>query len=291
VAVEHKLLKSLVKPSLATALAGVALVASAGSTCRSTIKGDPEKSDTRLQLAKDYLAKNQLEAAQAEADMAIAYLPTNDEAYNVRGIIHLLRGLSAERALTIDSCLTGLDAQAMRTVKDEQLAAARVDFDKATRLAPDFGEAWSNLGAIDNLLEDPERAAPSLETALANAGRLVNPALTRAHLGWTRFLAGDHVAAFTELRQALQFQPGMCVATYRLGRVYFAREEWEKAAEQFQEVSDQPACKSQEAALYLMKARLHQGLTDEAGKAREACLTLSPQSCAALECRSITGVP
>ena len=270
--------------------AGMLLAATAGATCSGGVKGDPTRSDTRLQLAKDYLAKNQLEAAQAEADKAIAYQADNDEAYNVRGIVHLLRGLTAERALTIDSCLTGLDAEAMRKVKDEQLAAARGDFEKATRIAPDFGEAWSNLGAVENLLEDPQRSAPALESALANAGRLVNPALTRAHLGWARFLAGDHVAAFTELRQALQFQPGMCVATYRLGRVYFAREEWEKAAEQFQDVSDQPSCQSQEAALYLMKARLHQGLTDEARKARDACLALSPQSCAALECRT-QGVP
>jgi Tfp pilus assembly protein PilF len=279
-------LNSLVK----ILVAGVAAAASVGASCNGGgVQGDPERSDTRLSLAKDYLSKNQLEAAEAEADKAIAFLPTNDEAYNVRGLVHLLRGRSAERALTIDSCLTGLDAEAMRKVKDEQLAAARADFETATRLAPDFGEAWSNLGGIDNLLEDPTRSLPSLETALANAGRLVNPALTRAHLGWARFLAKDYVGAFTELRQALQFQPGMCGATYRLGRVYFAREEWEKAAEQFQEVSDQPACKSQEAALYLMKARLHQGLTDEARKAREACLGFSPQSCAALECR--TGAP
>jgi tetratricopeptide (TPR) repeat protein len=282
-------LNSLVKLASAVSVAipaGATLLALSGATCNGEVKGDPTRSDTRLQLAKDYLSKNELEAAEAEADKAIGYQPTNDEAYNVRGIVHLLRGLNAERALTIESCLTGLDAESMRAVKDEQLAAARADFDKATRLAPDFGEAWSNLGAVDNLLEDAERSQPALETALANAGRLVNPALTRAHLGWARYLARDYVAAFTELRQALQFQPGMCVATYRLGRVYFAREEWEKAAEQFQEVSDQPTCKSQEAALYLMKARLHQGLTAEAAKAREACLVLSPKSCAALECRA-----
>lgn len=279
-------MKSAGHSAVRLVLAGVALAASAGATCSGRVKGDPARSDTRLQLAKDYLAKNQLEAAEAEADKAIAYLPTSDDAFNVRGIIHMMRARAAERALTIEACLTGLDAEAMRKVKDQQLAAARSDFERATHLAPDFGEAWSNLGAIDNLLEDPARAVPSLETALANASRLVNPALTRTHLGWARFLDKDYVAAFTELRQALQFQPGMCVATYRLGRVYFAREEWEKAAEQFQEVSDQPACKSQEAALYLMKARRHQGLTDEATKARDACVAMSPQSCAALECRT-----
>lgn len=266
------------------ALAGA--LASLGATCGGQVKGDPARSDTHLELAKDYLSKDQLEAAQAEADKALTYLPTSEEAHNVRGLILMMRGRKAERALTVDSCLTGLDAEALRKVQDEHFNAARADFERATRLAPDFGEAWSNLGAIDNLLEAPERARPELERALANVARLINPALTRAHLGWAHFHAGDPVAAFTELRQALQFQPGMCVATYRLGRVYFAREEWEKAAEQFQEVSDQPACRSQEAALYLMKTRLQQGLDDAARTARDACLSLSPQSCAALECRT-----
>lgn len=271
---------------------GVVLAAGVlgGATCTGGVKGDPARSDTRLQLAKDYLNKNQLEAAEAEADKAIGYQPTNDEAYNVRGLIHMLRSLEDEKTRTIDSCLTGLDAEAMRQDQDKELAAAKADFDKATRLAPDFGEAWSNLGAVDNLLEDPEHAEKALDTALSNAGRLVNPALTRAHLGWAHFQRQDYVGAFKELRQALQFQPGMCVATYRLGRVYFAREEWDKAAEQFQEVSDQPACKSQEAASYLMKTRLQQGLFDEARNAQQACLQLSPQSCLAAECRT-TRIP
>ena len=274
--------------ALAAAL-GVATLA--GASCPSTgpKSGDADRSDTRLALAKDYLSKNQLEAAQSEADKAIAFLPTNDEAYNVRGLVHTLRGLGAQNELTIVACLTGLDAEALRQEQDSQLTAARADFEKATKLAPDFGEAWSNLGAVDNLLEEPDRAVTELDTALQNAGRLVNPGLTRAHLGWAHFHRKNYVAAFKELRQALQFQPGMCVATYRLGRVYFAREEWEKAAEQFQDVSDQPTCKSQEAALYLMKARLQQGLREEACTARAACLRLSPSSCAAAECRTAMG--
>lgn len=271
-----------------TALVAAVVATAFGLGCPGTRNtGDAAKSEVRLQLAKDYLSKNQLEAAQAEADKAIAFQPTNEEAYNVRGLVHLLRALSAQRILTLDSCLTGLDAEAMQGEQDLQLGAARGDFEKATRLAPDFGEAWSNLGTVHNLLGDADRAVPALEEALANAARLINPGLTRAHLGWAQFHARNYVGALKELRQALQFQPGMCVATYRLGRVYFAREEWEKAAEQFQEVSDQSSCGLQEAALYLMKARMQQGLAEDARKAREACLRVSPASCAAIECRTL----
>src|SRR5205823_765845 len=138
---------------------------------------------------------------------------------------------------------------------------------------------------VANLMGEHDVAIDALTRALANPTRLQAPGLARAHLGWSYFLKGDHVSAAKELRQALQFQPGMCVATYRLGRVYFAREEWEKASEQFQQVSDQPTCQLQEAALFLMKARIEQGLKDEARAARQACLKLSPASCAASQCR------
>jgi Tfp pilus assembly protein PilF len=253
---------------------------------RSQPAGDVKKSDTRLALAKDFLQRNELEAAETEATKSLEYLSTNDEAYLVRGLVHLLRGMGAFRVVEIDDCLTGLDAEALRTDMDAHFSKAAADFGRATEIAPDYGEAWSNRGVVANLVGDHDQAVEYLTTALSHPARLINPGLTRAHLGWSHFHRGDMVSAAKELRQALQFQPGMCVATYRLGRVYFAREEWEKAAEQFQEVSDQPACPLQEASLYLMKSRLEQGLAEDARTARDACLRLSPKSCASAQCRS-----
>jgi Tfp pilus assembly protein PilF len=254
--------------------------------CPGSSEGDAKRSQTRLDLAKDFLAKHELEAAEAEVAKAIAFQKGNDEAYNVRGLIYLLRALDVQRLLEIDACLTGVDAEALRDDLEQQLARAEADFARATELAPDYGEAWSNRGAIANLMGDHDRAAELLAKALESPARLFNPGLTRAHLGWAYFHKNDHVRAAKELRQAAQFQPGMCVPTYRLGRVYFAREEWEKAAEQFQDVSEQPACGSQEASLFLMLTRLKQGLSDEAVAARNACLSLSPRSCVAARCRA-----
>jgi Tfp pilus assembly protein PilF len=254
--------------------------------CPGTSEGDAKRSQTRLDLAKDFLSKHQLEAAEAEVEKAIAFQKGNDEAYNVRGLIYYLRALDVQRLLEIDACLTGVDAEALRDDLEQQLGRADADFARATELAPDYGEAWSNRGAIANLLGEHDRAAELLTKALESPARLVNPGLTRAHLGWAYFHKADHVRAAKELRQAAQFQPGMCVPTYRLGRVYFAREEWEKAAEQFQDVSEQPACGSQEASLFLMLTRLKQGLSDEAAVARTACLALSPRSCVAARCRA-----
>jgi tetratricopeptide (TPR) repeat protein len=252
--------------------------------------GHPEqsvaKSATRLDLAKDFLRKHQLEAAEAESNRALALSPTNEEAYVVRGLVHVLRAIDTQRTLEIDTCLTGLDAEATQRDLEASLQQASADFTRAAKLIPEYGEAWSNRGMVHNLLEDYGAAEQDFRRALENPMRLESPGLTRAHLGWALFHQRRNVEAAKELRQAVQFQPKMCVATYRLARVYFAREEWEKAAELFQTASDDPSCGSQEAALYLMKTRMHQGLTDDARRARDACLKLSPRSCIASQCRA-----
>jgi type IV pilus assembly protein PilF len=246
---------------------------------------DLKKSSVRLELSKDFLSKHELEAAEAEANRALGFAPSNDEAFLVRGLVSLVRASDGTRLTEVESCLTGVDAEAVQRDIDENLLKAELDFRKASELAPDYGEAWSNRGVVKTLLENPEEAVQLLTRALENPVRLQNPGLTRAHLGWAQFHRGDMVSAAKELRQALQFQPGMCVANYRLGRVYFAREEWEKAAEQFQLVSDSADCGSQEAKYFLMKSRTQQGLLDDARAAAEACMKLAPKSCYAQRCR------
>ena len=250
---------------------------------------DLAKSATRLDLAKDFLRKHQLEAADTECNRALAFNPANDEAYNIRGLVSMVRALDTQRTLEIETCLTGLDAETTQRDLDGFLRKADADFAEAAKLTPEYGEAWSNRGVVHNLLEDYVNAADYLVQALSNPIRLDSPGLTRAHLGWALFHEAKYVEAANELRRAVQFQPNMCVATYRLARVYFAREEWEKAAELFQMTSDDPACGSQEASLYLMKTRMQQGLVDDARRARDACLKISPKSCIASQCRADGG--
>lgn len=257
--------------------------------CGQHVEHSVEKSSKRLDIAKDFLRKNELEAAEAECNKAIAYNTNNDEAYLVRGLVSMVRAYEAKRSMEIESCLTGLDADA--TDKDLQtfLAKADIDFEQAALVTPEYGEAWANRGIVHNLQADFDTAADYLGKALENPMRLMNPSLTRAHLGWSLFNQDKLVDAAKELRTAIQFQPKMCVATYRLGRVYFAREEWEKAAELFQTASEDPSCGSQEASYYLMKTRMQQGLNSEAKNALAACLKISPKSCIATKCRADGG--
>ena len=244
------------------------------------------KSNTRLDLAKDFLRKHQLEAAEQECGRALALNPANDEAFVVRGLVEMLRTIDTQRTMEVDSCLTGLDRDATMHDLDSFLVKADLDFQEAAKVNPDYGEAWADRGIVHALQEDYPGAAQYFSKALEFPMRLDNPALTRAHLGWALFHQQKYVDAAKELRQAKQFQPKMCVATYRLARVYFAREEWEKAAELFQTASEDPSCGSQEASYYLMKTRMQQGLSAEAKTARDACLAISPQSCVAAQCRA-----
>jgi tetratricopeptide (TPR) repeat protein len=265
------------------------LVIFAATGCWTHDERSLAKSANRLELAKDFLRKHQLEAADTECNRALALNPDSDEAYNLRGLVSLVRAFDTQRTLEIDACLTGIDAEATQRDLDAELRKADGDFAHATELSSEYGEAWSNRGVVRNLLEDYPAATKYLSQALGNPARLTSAGLTRAHLGWSLFHERRYVDAAKELRQAIQFQPNMCVATYRLARVYFARDEWEKAAELFQSTSDDPACGSQEASLYLMKTRMQQGLVDDARRARDACLKISPKSCIAAQCRAEGG--
>lgn len=265
-------------------LAALAFLVSCARCGPHVSEGDIQKSERRLELAKEYLARMELEAAEAEAQKAIAYSGTNEEAYNVRGLVHYIRALNARRLIEVDDCLSGVQAEVFDREEDDELGKADADFAKAAKLAPDYGEAWANRGVVANLLGNHDDAIGFLTHALENPIRLVNPGLTRANLGWAYFLKDDYLRAAKELLTVKQFAPTECVPTYRLGRVYFARGEWENASQQFQQVD--PSCGLQEASFYLMMTRLEQGLADDARAAQGACLALSPKSCIAAQCKA-----
>ena len=272
------------------ALGFLAILAITGAgACNGHVERNVEKSRKRLDIAKDCLSKNDLECAEGESSKAIALNPNNDEAYWVRGSISIVRASETKKMMEVEGCLTGVDAEATAKDLDMFLDKADQDFERATKVSADYGDAWSSRGVAANLKGDYTNATTFLTKALENPMRLQNPALTRAHLGWSLFHQQKMVEAAKELRTAIQFQPKMCVATYRLARVYFAREEWENAADGFQSASDDPACGLQEASYYLMKTRMQQGLVSEAKTARAACLKLATKSCIASQCRADGG--
>jgi Tfp pilus assembly protein PilF len=268
-------------------LALVAVAASASCTaCGGNGQADKRKSFNRLELAKEMLGQRNFDGAEVEANKAVAFHKGNEEAHNVLGLIDLYRAANVVDLVERDDCLTGVDAEALREEADEHLVNADAHFARASELAPDFGEPLANRGVVAYLLEKYDDAAQYLTKALALPHRLQSIGIVRANLGWAHFLDEDYVSAAKELRQADQFQPGLCLTSYRLGRVYFARKEWEKALSKFQGVTADN-CPIQEAHLYLMKTYVELGESDKVEQAHEDCAALFPNSCVASQCRSI----
>jgi tetratricopeptide (TPR) repeat protein len=246
---------------------------------------DENKSNTRVELAKDLLRKHQMDDASREAEQALSYNSSNEVAYQVLGLAEFLRGVDNYLLLEQQDCVTGVDAEVLREEMDGHFSSAAGHFARATELAPDYGDAWASRGLVAMQLENYEDAIIYFERAFDARYRLDQIGLTRAHLGWARFHTGAFAKAAKELRQALQFQPNMCVAKYRLGRVYFARKEWNKALEQFQAVARDNGCRLQEAQLYHLKTLIQLGMTSDLETVRQSCVALAPRSCLARECR------
>lgn len=244
-----------------------------------------KRSETRLDLAKDFLRKGEIEAAETEAQKALKFDKEYGEVHHVLGLIDFMRGVSAHRLIEIDECLTGVDAEALQSEMNEHLLAADKHFGQASKLEPDYGEPWASRGTVATLMGRYQDAIEYLQRALGLPSRLDNIAVVRANLGWAYFHKGDLVSATKELLQANQFQPGMCLATYRLGRVYFARKEWEKAAQKFREVVGDSNCPIQDAHLFLMKTYLELGVVEELSELSQRCVALAPRSCIAAQCR------
>lgn len=250
---------------------------------------DQDRSQTRLDLAKDFLRKGQLQAAETEAQKAVALNERNEEAHYVLGLIDVMHANAAHRLTEIDECLSGIDAEVQETEAQTRLREAEVHLARACSLASDFGEAWANRGIVATLLHNYGAAIEHFQRALTHPARVNNVAFVHAALGWAHFLQGDMVAATRDLLQASQLQPGMCLSTYRLGRVYFARKEWEKALDKFREVADKPQCPIQDAHLYLMKTHVELGSTEGLADLGQACVALAPRSCIAAQCRDLSG--
>src|SRR5690349_567430 len=106
--------------------------------CGQHLEQSAEKSSKRLDIAKDFLRKNELEAAEAECNKAIAYNANNDEAYVVRGLVMMVRAYETKKTMEIDSCLTGVDAEATDRDLQTFLAKADIDFERAVLVTPEY---------------------------------------------------------------------------------------------------------------------------------------------------------
>jgi tetratricopeptide (TPR) repeat protein len=257
------------------------VVACAGAT-RDTVR-----SQNRLDIARDLLAKGEGVGAEAEAKKALALDARNEEAENVLGLVFVLRAQQSTSLMEKADCLSADDAAALRAASDEHMREAGKHFERATAIAPEFGEAWANRAVVAMYFHDWDRAIEHGKRALGNLERLESAALTHANLGWAYHQKQDYVLAMTELLLANQGAQYFCLGKYRLASVYFARKEFDKTADALAPIfSDATLCPPLQEAQYLggqafLRLRNH----DAAQKAFSACVAIAPKSCQALECK------
>lgn len=255
--------------------------------CSGSSPKNTKASTTRADLARDSASNWQLDQAEAEAHRSLSFNPKNSDAHWVLGSVDFQRASLAHMQLEVNQCLTGIDAQALMGDKARLLTDADKHFAQAVKLDPRHGEAWAIRGVTATLRGRYDDAIGFLERALDNPARLQQIAVVRANLGWAHFHKGDMLAATRAFLQVLQFKPDMCLATYRLGRVYFARKEWEKALQKFREVTENAQCRLQDPHLYIMKTYQELGAVEKLSGAMEACIEAGSESCVALQCRAL----
>jgi tetratricopeptide (TPR) repeat protein len=248
---------------------------------------DIVRSQNRLDIARDLLAKGEVVGAEAEAKKALVHDPKSEEAENLLGLVYVMRAHQSAQLVEKADCLSDTDATALRAQSDEQMRAAGEHFYRATELAADYGEAWANRSVVAMYFHDWDGAIELGKKALAHLDRLESPPLTHANLGWSYYQKQDFMHAVTELLQANQGGQYFCLGKYRLASVYFARKEFDTTAEALAPIfADDKLCPPLQEAQYLGgQAFLRLRDRDAATRAFNACVDMAPRSCQARECK------
>lgn len=254
---------------------------------------DVQKSRNRVDLALDLLSKGDDVGAEGEIKKAVAFDAGNEEAYNVWGMIYVKRAADKTTLVEYLNCLEGIEGEVLRTERDEAVRTAESKFKQAVRLAPDYGDAWQNLGWTALHFHDYDKAIEYETKALESIARLPiqSELLARINLGWAYVGKQKYLEAATEFLQALQKDPSHCLAIYRLAVVLFKREQFGDAAERlrvfFPRDDEKGAhCPPVVEAFHLagqtsMRLREH----EDARTAFETCLAAAPRSCLAKQCK------
>jgi type IV pilus assembly protein PilF len=254
------------------------------SGCVPHTKKNADEAQIRYQLAGDYFRNRRVEAALAELEHVQELDPGNADAYNLLGLISLQQGAEYLAQVEIDACLTAADAQAVRRDGSAKFHDAEEKLRKATELRAGFSEAWNNLSVAALQLQEYDLAITAARNALKDV-TYMEPEVARANLGWAYFQKKDVQSAWKELHEAVARSPGFCVGRYRLAKVYVARDELDRAADEIEAVTASSQCPIQEA--FLLGGMVQQRRR-ESVKARELfarCVRLAPRSCLAAECR------
>ena len=210
---------------------GVALCVVLGVGCAPTkTHVDPDASIKRYLLGADYFNKGMVGPALEELLKAVDLNPENPDAHNLLGLVFLRKGAESEELSIRNQCLKGDELKLEKQEGDAQFQKADEQFRKAIALKADFSEARNNLAVVMIHLGRYDEAAQLEEKAVANIV-YHEPYIAQGNLGWAYLEKHDYARAAKALRQSLFEQPKFCVGRYRLAKVYYETQEWDRASD------------------------------------------------------------
>lgn len=176
--------------------------------------------------------------------------------------------------------------QGMNSSRKGRHEEAAKFYAQSVSFAPDYAEAWNNLGGEYRTLKQWDKAEQALRRALA-----LDPGRANAHLNLALlFLERGKVSeARANLQEAVKKDPQVAAPHYLLGVIAYHQKDMDLAAREFRECLQLDPKLEPEAKLYLGSILAWQGEFPEAKELLGDFLKDSPNHPRAAEAREMLG--
>lgn len=238
----------------------------------------------RYLLGADYYHKGMIPAAQEELRQALQLDARSWEALYLSGLIAMRQAVETQDLATRAQCLPEAETRVQLEDVDGKMRQAQDYYRRAVAVRPEYSEAWNAISAVALHFHKWDEAIDAATRALQNA-TYTTPWFALGNQGVAYLEKKEYLRAGKVLREALSQNKKFCVARWRLGQVYFAQNELERAKQELQVLVDDKNCPIQEAFLLLGRITAKLGDAEAAEQVFSECRRLAPQSCLAKECR------
>jgi type IV pilus assembly protein PilF len=162
-----------------------------------------KKATAHYKIGVSYLNENKAQQAYVEFFKAYELDPNNKEVLNAIGVVYLLHF-------------------------DEPLKAVEF-FEKAVKVAPDYSDAYNNLGYSYEKLGEYEKAIPFYKKAISNP---IYSTAEKAYynMGYSYYRLGKYESALNSFKEAIKRAPTLGLAYMRLSLCYNAMGKYGDAA-------------------------------------------------------------
>lgn len=146
-------------------------------------------------------------------------------------------------------------------------------FRRAVNIAPEYADAWNELGDTYRVLSKLELAEEALLRALELAPESAQPHLNRGMLGLAQ---GDTLKAESHLSTAAKLDPRLAPPHFLLGVIAYQKGDSDAAVAKFQQAMELDTAAVPEASVYLASIHAQRGQLAEAIALLDGFLTDHP---------------